>query len=108
MAEPRDTFSTLDDVPRFLVERRLKEVSTRLRALRDELAVIDEQGEQLTDEAEDHRLRALVSETPLADADFRDAQRHADAFTRRRADIVDSIRRLEARQDELLDQLTAG
>ena len=54
-----------------------------------------------------NRLRALVSETPLADHDFREAQRHADAWARRRAEVAESIRRLEARQDELLDRLSA-
>lgn len=94
-------------MPRFLVERRLREVSKRLRSLRDELAVTDEQGGQFTDEAEDNRLRALVSETPLADHDFRESQRHADAWARRRAELVERIRTLEARQDELLDRLSA-
>jgi hypothetical protein len=95
-------------VPRFLVERRLREVSSRLRALREELALTDEQGGQFADEAEDHRLRAMVSETPLADHDFRESQRHADAWARRRAELVDRIRTLEARQDELLDRLSAS
>ena len=93
-------------VPRFLVERRLREVTARLRALREELAVTDEQGGQFTDEAEDNRLRALMSETPIADHEFRESQRHADAWARRRGELLDSIRRLEARQDELLDSYT--
>jgi uncharacterized coiled-coil DUF342 family protein len=91
-----------------LVERRLSEVAGRLRSLRDELRVIDEQLLQLASEADDTRLRALVSETPLADREFRDAQRHADTMARRRAEVVARIAELEARQDELLDQLTAG
>lgn len=95
-------------MPRFLVERRLRDVSKRLRALREELAVIDEQGGQFTDEAEDNRLRALVSETPLADHEFRESQRHADAWARGRAELVDRIRSLEVRQDELLDQLSSS
>jgi len=49
-----------------------------------------------------------VSETPLADREHRDARRHADAMSRRRADVVDTIATLEARTDELLDRLTAG
>lgn len=93
---------------RFLVERRLREVTRRLHALREELAITDEQGGQFSDEAEDDRLRALVSETPIADHEFRESQRHADAWARRRGEILDSIRRLEARQDELLDRLTGS
>ncbi|MDQ1423459.1 MAG: hypothetical protein QOD72_957 [Acidimicrobiaceae bacterium] len=88
-----------------LVERRLTDVAGRLHALREELRVIDEQFVQLNDEADDTRLRSLVSETPLADREFRDAQRHADAMYRRRVEVVETIERLEARQDELLDAL---
>jgi chromosome segregation ATPase len=92
-------------VARFLVERKLSQLTDRLRSLRDELAVIDEQLAQLSDEADDHRLRALVSETPLADRDFREAHRHVDAMARHRAEVVEQISRFERRQDELLDQL---
>ena len=88
-----------------LVERRLTDIAGRLHALREELSVIDEQFVQLADEADDTRLRSLMSETPLADREFRDAQRHADAMSRRRADVVEAIERLEVRQDELLDAL---
>jgi hypothetical protein len=95
-------------VHRSLVERRLAEVSDRLRALREELRIIDEQLIHLGDDADDARLRALVSETPLADRDHRDARRHADAMSGRRAEVVDAIATLEARSDELLDRLMAG
>ncbi len=92
---------------RSLVERRLTEVSARLRMLRDELAVSDEQLAFLAEQADDARLRALVSETPLADREHQEAQRHADAMQRHRAELMESIARLEATQDELLDRLTA-
>ena len=68
---------TLRNVRKVLVERRLTDISGRLHALREELSVIDEQFVQLADEADDTRLRSLMSETPLADREFRDAQRHA-------------------------------
>ena len=91
---------------RSLVERRLTEVGGRLRALRDELRVIDEQLQHLGDEADDARLRALVSETPLADKEEREARRHAEAMAQRREEVVGTIASLEARLDELLDQLS--
>jgi len=90
---------------KWLVERRLSGVSGRLRSLREELRIIDEQLVQLADEAEDSRIRSLVSETPLADHEFREARRHADAMRSRRIEVVDEIAELEHRQDELLDQL---
>jgi hypothetical protein len=92
---------------RSLVERRLSEVSTRLRQLRDDLRVSEEQLAHLAEAADDARLRSLVSETPLADREHHDAQRHAEAMQRHRADLLEGIARLEQTQDELLDRLTA-
>jgi chromosome segregation ATPase len=92
---------------RALLERKLADVGGRLRALRDELRVIDEQLASLTDEADEARLRSLVSETPLAAREHRQAQRHVDAMTKRRAEVVAGIQRLESQQDELLDRLVA-
>ena len=92
---------------RSLVERRLAEVGARLKQLREELAVSDEQLGHLAEAADDARLRALVSETPLAGREHQDAQRHADAMHRHRADVLDQISRLEQAQDDLLDRLTA-
>ena len=57
-----------------LVERRLSQVAGRLRQLREELAVTGEQLDHLADAADDARLRALVSETPVADHDHREAE----------------------------------
>ena len=92
---------------RSLVERRLSELGTRLRQLREELAVSDEQLGHLADAADDARLRSLVSETPIADREHQDAQRHAEAMQRHRAEVLDQITRLEETQDELLDRLLA-
>lgn len=90
-----------------LVERRLRQVAERLRQLRDELEVSAEQLAHLADAADDAHLRALVSETPVADHDRRQAERHADAMRRHRAAVLDEIARLERAQDELLDRFLA-
>jgi hypothetical protein len=90
---------------RSLVERRLSEVAEQLKALRPELAVADEQLAQLAEEAEDARLRALLSETPLAERDHREARKHAEAMRRHRDQVAGEIARLERSQDELLDRL---
>ena len=92
---------------RSLLERRLTEVAERLKQLRSELVVTDEQLNALADAADDARLRALVSETPLADQEHHEAQKHADAMQRHRSDVASTIDQLERRQDELLDRLTA-
>jgi hypothetical protein len=93
---------------RSLVERRLTDVGERLKRLRIDLGVADEQLAQLADEAEDARLRALVSETPLAEHEHREARKHADAMARHRGDVAAEIDQLERAQDDLLDRLVAG
>jgi hypothetical protein len=92
---------------RSLIERRLTEVADRLKQLRSELLIADEQLAHLADAADDARLRALVSETPIAEREHRDAHRHAEAMHRHRAEVQASIERLERSQDELLDRLLA-
>lgn len=92
---------------RWMVEKQLSASAERLRNLRNELAVVDEQLAYLADAADESRLRALVSETPLADRDHTEARRHAEAMAGERARLVDSIGRLESSQDELLDRLLA-
>ena len=89
----------------WLVERRLSQVAVRLKSLRSELSVIDEQLIHLGDDAEDQAIRALVSETAGASYDARDARRHGDALAQHRAKVVEEIAALEVRQDELLDRM---
>lgn len=88
------------------VERRLRKVADELIRLRKEIVVIDEQLQQLADEADDAALRALVSESPAAGPEHRHARAHADAMAEHRAHVLRRITALETRQDELLDQLT--
>jgi chromosome segregation ATPase len=90
-----------------LLERRLADVAERLKQLRAELTVTAEQLGSLEDDAAEARLRALVSETPLAEREHHEAQRHADAMLRHRAEVQSSIEQLERRQDDLLDRLVA-
>ena len=95
-------------MPRSPIERKLLDVASRLKRAREELAVLDEQLAHFADSAEEARVRALVSETPLADREHREAQKHADAMARSRAATVTSIAELERAQDELLDKLVTG
>ena len=92
---------------RWLVEKQLSASAERLRNLRSELAVIDEQLAALADAADESRLRALVSETPLAGREHAEARKHADAMASHRQQVVASITKLERSQDELLDRLLA-
>ncbi len=93
---------------RATVERRLAALTERLKQLREELRIVEEQLAALSDDAADSGLRALVSETPLADREYREARRHADAMARHRAEVVAAIQEIEADQDALLDRLFAS
>ena len=91
----------------WLVERRLSQNAARLKVLRSELAQLDEQYDVFASDADDSAIRALVSETPGAAFEANDARKHADAMARHRQHVVDTIRELERKQDELLDKLTS-
>ena len=90
-----------------ILQRRLVDVSERHKRLRAELHVTEEQLTFLEEEAQDTRLRSLVAETPLADAEARDARHHADALARHRDALARQIGELGREQDALLDRMAA-
>lgn len=92
----------------WLTTRRLRVTSERLGALREELRVIDEQAMYLGDDAAEAELRAMVSESPMARSEAREAGGHAAAMARHRAHVVGRIAELEVELDRLLDQLGSG
>ena len=93
---------------RWLIERKLSDTSARLRRAREELIEMDHQVRHFADEADESRIRSLVSETPLAGREHHDSQRHADAMSRAREHVHQEIKDLERQQDELLDRLSAA
>ena len=66
---------------------------------------MDEQLRFFVDAADEARIRALVSETPLANREHAEAQKHADAMVRSRAAVAASITELESAVDDLLGRL---
>jgi hypothetical protein len=58
--------------------------------------------------ADEARVRALVSETPLASQEHNEAARHADAMVRARDALDKVVGDLEHRQDELLAAVATG
>src|SRR5580692_10741600 len=93
---------------RALLERRIREVHARLVRAREELAVLEEQLAVVLESADEARVRALVSETPLATHEHNEATRHADAMVKARDVLKKTVADLERRQDELLAAMTAG
>ncbi|MEZ5263232.1 MAG: hypothetical protein AB7W59_15045 [Acidimicrobiia bacterium] len=90
------------------IERRLSDVGADLRRLREELRIADEELGHFRAEADDARLRAMVSDRPDAAREDREAQRSVDAIARQRDHLVAQIERLERSQDDLLDELAAA
>jgi hypothetical protein len=88
-----------------VVQRRLTEVHERLVKARQQLAIAEEQLALLVESADDARIRSLVSETPLANHDWNEARRHADAYRRGRDLAQAQVSELEQAQDELLAKL---
>ena len=93
---------------RVLLERRIRDVHARLVRAREELAVLDEQLAVVQEAADEARVRALVSETPLATQEHNEATRHADAMARAREALFKTVQDLERRQDELLAAVSTG
>ena len=89
-----------------VVERRLTALGSRLVRLREDLAVAEEQLAHFAADADDARVRSLVSETAISEREHRGAERHVTTMALHRDQLVAEIQRLEAAQDDLLDRLT--
>jgi chromosome segregation ATPase len=90
---------------RALLERRIRDVHSRLVRAREDLAVLDEQLAVLQESADEARVRSLVAETPLAAHEHSEAARHADAMSKARDALASTVLDLEHRQDELLSNV---
>ena len=88
-----------------MLKKKLEDTSLRLRQLREELKVAEEQLIHFSDEADEARLRSLVSETPLADQKHREANKHAESMRKHKNMLQSEIERVEGLQDQLLDQI---
>ena len=88
------------------IERKLNDLNAELQTLRGELRIIDEQLQHFVDTADDARLRSLISETPLAGREHREAAKAVAAMRRDREATLKRMAKLESKQDALLDELT--
>jgi len=90
---------------RFMLEHRIRDLHTKLLRARAELALIEEQLAVVNEEAEDARVRSLVSETPLATHEYAEVRRHADAMERARDTMQARVNELVLRRDELISHV---
>lgn len=85
-------------------ERRLVDLTAELRRLRAELAVTEEQLLVFAEQRDDARVRALVSETPLASREYQETERTYVRHEAYRDSLRSKIAELSVAQDEFLDQ----
>jgi len=87
------------------LEKRLLEVSRRIKKEKEDLLVAEEQLISLIDDADEARIRSLVSETAISDNERRDSARQSENMEKYCQKIRNEIQRLEEIQDGLLDKL---
>lgn len=86
------------------IDARLRALSAEIAALQTEIGILDEQIEFQSDVSGDARLRAIVSETPLADREAEEATGDLARMQRSRADAQARMEALRAEQDALLER----
>lgn len=87
------------------LQRRLTEARDELARLRESLRILDEQVAFQRDVADEAETRAVVSQTPLADREAREAQGDLQRLLRQRGELAQAVAELSREQDELLDRL---
>lgn len=90
---------------RLTTQKRLTEVRSDLRHLRESLGVLEEQVAYQAEIADEAESRAIVAQTPLADRERHEARRDLELLRRQRDEAAARITELEVEQDQLLDRL---
>ncbi len=81
------------------------EISRRIKQQKEDLLVAEEQLISLSSDADEARIRSLVSETAISDNDRRDSVRQSENMQKYCHKIRNEIQRLEEIQDALLDKM---
>lgn len=84
---------------------RLSALSDEIAEERTQLRIIEEQVTFQQDVAEEARIRSLVSETPLADREAREAADDLRRLIRSREEAQVRLEELRAEQDSLLERM---
>lgn len=86
-------------------KRRITEITRRIARVREEITVLDAQLVVLADDAEDARVRGLVSENPVDRNDADELRRQLQSLQAVRDDAVRDVERLVVERDTLLERL---
>jgi hypothetical protein len=87
------------------IHRTLTDLGDSLTKAREDLRIIEEQLLYQTDVVEEAKTRMLVSETPVADREFRIARDDYERLVRQRERAHEVIAELRSEQDRLLDRM---
>jgi predicted nucleic acid-binding Zn-ribbon protein len=87
------------------IAQRLRALSAEIATLQTEIGILEEQIVFQTEITDDARIRALVSETPIADRDAQVASGDLARIMRSRADALKRLEQLRADQDGLLERM---
>lgn len=84
---------------------RLSALAREIGQIKTEIDILSEQAAFAAETAADANMRALVSETPLADREYSEARRDAEIAERSLVDARARLTALKQEQDRLLEQL---
>jgi predicted nucleic acid-binding Zn-ribbon protein len=87
------------------IQKNLSDLGDDLTRAREDLRIIEEQLLFQSDVVEEAKTRMLVSETPIADREFRMARDDLDRLQRQRERLIEEIGELRREQDRLLDRM---
>lgn len=89
------------------IEQQLNDITDRLARLRREMEIASEQLSFQTEVVDEAKTRMLVSETPLADREYREARDDLRRLERYHEECRLEVDELIKMQDRLLDRLLA-
>ena len=87
------------------IQKTLTDLGDRLTRARADLRILEEQILYQMDVLEEAKTRMLVSETPIADREYRIARDDYERMLKSRDKITRDIADLQKEQDRLLDRM---
>ena len=87
------------------IDQSMNQLNGRLSKAKEELRIVEEQLLFQMDVLEEAKTRMLVSETPLADSEYRIARDDYERLDKQRTRAIELIGELEREQDRLLDRM---